>query len=128
MVEAAEKRKDGNLARKVLVALPHELGQGGRPAELPRQHSPDYSADSGRPVTEKSQLEWKGAKLKEAGLPSGVTMVHELRESWEAIQNENLSSHAPEGLPLSSMQQGYFQSVIPITASPRREQDHLFYA
>jgi hypothetical protein len=27
MAEAAEKRKDGNPARKVLVALPHELGR-----------------------------------------------------------------------------------------------------
>jgi hypothetical protein len=52
-------------------------------------------------LAEKSQLEWKGAKLKEAGLPSGIAMVYELRESWETIQNEHLSRHAPEVEPVS---------------------------
>jgi hypothetical protein len=54
-------------------------------------------------LAEKSQLEWKGAKLKEAGLPSGIAMVHELRESWETIQNEHLSRQAPEVEPVSCL-------------------------
>jgi hypothetical protein len=132
MAEAAEKRKDGNPARKVLVALPHELEPEQRLAMTQRYaqwmadrygvavdfaiHKPDRQGDQRNfhahivlttrqirdgQLAEKSQLEWKGAKLKEAGLPSGIAMVHELRESWESIQNEHLSRHAPEVEPVS---------------------------
>ena len=132
MAEAAERRKDGNPARKVLVALPHELGPEQRFAMTQRYaqwladrygvavdfaiHMPDREGDQCNyhanmvlttrrvrdgQLTEKSQLEWKGAKLKEAGLPSGIAMVHELRESWESIQNDHLSCHAPEVEPVS---------------------------
>jgi hypothetical protein len=132
MAEAAEKRKDGNPARKVLVALPHELVPEQRLAMTTQYaqwmadrygvavdfaiHQPDREGDqrnyhahmvlTTRQIRDgqlagKSQLEWKGAKLKEAGLPSGIAMVHELRESWESIQNEHLSRHAPEVEPVS---------------------------
>jgi hypothetical protein len=132
MAEAAEKRKDGNPARKVLVALPHELEPEQRLAMTQRYaqwmadrygvavdfaiHKPDREGNQRNyhahmvlttrqirdgQLAEKSQLEWKGAKLKEAGLPSGIAMVHELRESWESIQNEHLSRHAPEVEPVS---------------------------
>ena len=132
MAEAAEKRKDGNPARKVLVALPHELGPEQRLTMTQQYaqwmadrygvavdfaiHKPDREGDQRNyhahmvlttrqirdgQLAEKSQLEWKGAKLKEAGLPSGIAMVYELRESWETIQNEHLSRHAPEVEPVS---------------------------
>ena len=132
MAEAAEKRKDGNSARKVLVALPHELGPEQRLTMTQQYaqwmadrygvavdfaiHKPDREGDqrnyhahmvlTTRQIRDgqlagKSQLEWKGAKLKEAGLPSGIAMVYELRESWETIQNEHLSRHAPEVEPVS---------------------------
>jgi hypothetical protein len=132
MAEAAEKRKDGNPARKVLVALPHELGPEQRLTMTQQYaqwmadrygvavdfaiHKPDREGDQRNyhahmvlttrqirdgQLAEKSQLEWKGARLKEAGLPSGIAMVYELRESWETIQNEHLSRYAPEVEPVS---------------------------
>jgi len=132
MAEAAEKRKDGNPARKVLVALPHELGPEQRLTMTQQYaqwmadrygvavdfaiHKPDREGDQRNyhahmvlttrqirdgQLAEKSQLEWKGARLKEAGLPSGIAMVYELRESWETIQNEHLKRHAPEVEPVS---------------------------
>lgn len=50
----------------------------------------------GGQLTDKAQLEWKGSRLKEAGLPGGKAMLHELRERWEMIQNDYLTRHAPE--------------------------------
>jgi hypothetical protein len=153
MAEAAEKRKDGNPARKVLVALPHELGPEQRLTMTQQYaqwmadrygvavdfaiHKPDREGDQRNyhahmvlttrqirdgQLAEKSQLEWKGAKLKEAGLPSGIAMVHELRESWETIQNEYLSRHAPEVEPVSC-QRLKMQREVQLQEADRLQQE-----
>jgi len=126
MAEAAEKRKDGTPARKVLIALPHELGPEARLAMTQEFaqwladryhvavdfaiHKPDKQGDQRNyhahivqttreihdgELTDKAQIEWKGSRLKEAGLPSGKAMIHEMREKWEEIQNAYLTRHAP---------------------------------
>jgi len=132
MAEAAEKRKDGNPARKVLVALPHELGPAERQALALEYaqwladrhgvavdyavHRPDKEGDqrnfhahlvmttrkieAGK-LSDKSELEWDGARLKKAGLPSGREQLNELRQQWETIQNAHLREYAPEVAPVS---------------------------
>jgi hypothetical protein len=45
---------------------------------------------------EKAKIEWNGTRLKKEGLPTGMAMVHELRQRWEAIQNDFLTRNAPE--------------------------------
>lgn len=47
-------------------------------------------------LREKAQLEWKGSKLKEQGLPSGIAMMHEIRQRWEYTENNYLIGHDPK--------------------------------